>query len=164
NGGLFVKYIFSFLKPYKLMIIVAYSFTLIELMTELLLPFFLGKMINDGVVSKDINNIIMWGSIMISLAFLAFISVIFNSFFAAYTSTSFAYDLREKLFTKIQSFSFKNLNAHPTSSLMTRFTNDVRQVQGTRSEERRVGKECRSRWAPSEENKKVRVIDIDVYS
>ncbi|HLR02827.1 MAG TPA: ABC transporter ATP-binding protein [Virgibacillus sp.] len=126
-----MKYIFSFLKPYKLMIIVAYSFTLIELMTELLLPFFLGKMINDGVVSKDINNIIMWGSIMISLAFLAFISGIFNSFFAAHTSTSFAYDLREKLFTKIQSFSFKNLNAHPTSSLMTRFTNDVRQVQGT---------------------------------
>src|SRR5699024_3389345 len=106
-------------------------FNIVELMTELLLPFFLGKMINDGVVTKDIDNIVMWGSIMISLAFLAFISGIFNSFFAAHTSTSFAYDIREKLFTKIQSFSFKNLSMHPTSSLMTRFTNDVRQVQGT---------------------------------
>ncbi|HLQ71153.1 MAG TPA: ABC transporter ATP-binding protein [Bacillota bacterium] len=126
-----MKYIFSFLKPYKLMIVAAYSFTIIELMTELLLPFFLGKMINDGVVTKDISNIVMWGSIMISLAFLAFISGVFNSFFAAHTSSSFAYDIREKLFTKIQSFSFKNLSQHPTSSLMTRFTNDVRQIQGT---------------------------------
>lgn len=126
-----MKYIFSFLKPYKLMIVFAYSFTIIELMTELLLPFFLGKMINDGVVTENVDNIIMWGSIMISLAFLAFISGIFNSFFAAHTSTSFAYDIREKLFTKIQSFSFKNLSQHPTSSLMTRFTNDVRQVQNT---------------------------------
>lgn len=126
-----MKRILSFLKPYKLPITIAYSLTFIELVTELLLPFFLGKMINEGVQGQDLNNIIMWGSIMIGLAFLAFIAGIINSFYASHTSNSFAYDLREELFRKIQSFSFTNLNKFPTSALVTRFTNDIRQIQNT---------------------------------
>ncbi|SDQ89433.1 ABC transporter ATP-binding protein [Virgibacillus salinus] len=126
-----MKNVFSFLKPYKIPISVAYSLTIIELMVELLLPFFLGKMINDGVMNKDMDTIMMWGFIMIGLAFTAFIAGILNSFFASHTSLGFAYDVREKLFHKIQSFSFANLNQYPTSGLVTRFTNDVRQLQNT---------------------------------
>jgi len=126
-----LKNIFAFLKPYKLHIIIAYALTLIELGVELLLPFFLGKMINDGVVTQDINNIVMWGSIMIGLAFIAFTAVILNSFYASHVSLGFAYDIREKLFNKIQRFSFANLNQYPTTGLVTRFTNDVRQIQNT---------------------------------
>src|SRR5699024_2317435 len=59
------------------------------------------------------------------------IAGIINSYFASHVSVSFAYDLREKLFEKIQSFSFKHLQRFPTSSIVTRFTNDVRQVQQT---------------------------------
>ncbi|MFZ3577957.1 ABC transporter ATP-binding protein [Virgibacillus sp. DJP39] len=126
-----MKQILSFLKPYKLPIWVAYTFTMIELATELLLPFFLGMMINEGVMNKDIGNIVMWGSIMIGLAFAAFFAGIFNSFYASHTSYGFGYDIREKLFKKVQEFSFRNLNQYPTSVLMTRFTNDVRQMQNT---------------------------------
>lgn len=126
-----MKNVFSFLNPYKIPISVAYSLTMIELMVELLLPFFLGKMINDGVMNKDMDTIMMWGFIMIGLAFTAFIAGIFNSFYASHTSLGFAYDVREKLFHKIQSFSFANLNQYPTSGLVTRFTNDVRQLQNT---------------------------------
>jgi len=126
-----VKKIFSFLKPYRLPIVVAYSLTFVELAVELMLPFFLGKMINSGVGNQDMNAIIMWGSIMIGLAFIAFISGILNSFYASHTSNGFAYDIREELFKKIQSFSFANLNEYPTSSLVTRFTNDIRQIQNT---------------------------------
>ena len=126
-----MRHVFSFLKPYKLAIIVAYALTFVELTVELLLPFFLGKMINEGVEGQDLNNIIMWGSIMIGLALLSFCSGISNSYFASHTSNGFAYDIREKLFNKIQTFSFSNLNDYPTSGLVTRFTNDVRQVQET---------------------------------
>src|SRR5690625_3404329 len=111
--------------------VIAYSCMLVELIVDLLLPLFLGKMINDGVVNQDINNIVMWGGIMIGLAFTAFIVGIFNSFFASHVSFGFAYDIREKLFNKIQQFSFANLNQYPTSGLVTRFTNDVRQIQNT---------------------------------
>lgn len=126
-----MKKVFSFLKPYKLHIIIAYSLTFIELATELLLPLFLGLMINEGVTNNNLSNIIMWGSIMIGLAFLSFIAGILNSFFASHTSNSFSYDIRQKLFEKIQSFSFTNLDQYPTSGLVTRFTNDVRQVRDT---------------------------------
>src|SRR5690625_4982014 len=126
-----MKHVFSFLKPYKIPITVAYALTFIELIVELLLPFFLGKMINDGVVNQNLDNIVMWGSIMIGMAFIAFIAGIFNSFYASHVSFGFAYDIREKMFNKIQRFSFANLNQYPTSGLVTRFTNDVRQVQNT---------------------------------
>lgn len=126
-----MKKVFSFLKPYKLSIFIAYSLTFIELTTELLLPFFLGKMINQGVKGEDLNTIIMWGSIMLGLAFISFIAGIINSFYASHTSSGFAYDIRERLFEKIQEFSFTNLDQFPTSALVTRFTNDVRQVQNT---------------------------------
>lgn len=126
-----MRKVFSFLKPYKISITLAYSLTLVELVTELLLPFFLGLMINEGVTNKDIDNIIMWGSIMIGLSLLSFVCGIINSFYASHTSTAFAYDIRKKLFDKIQTFSFMNLNKYPTSALVTRFTNDVRQVQNT---------------------------------
>ncbi|ASK60737.1 ABC transporter ATP-binding protein [Virgibacillus phasianinus] len=126
-----MKRVFSFLRPYKLPIVVAYSLTMIELATELLLPFFLGLMINQGVVNQDIGNIVMWGSIMIGLAFLALFAGVINSFYASHTSYGFGYDIRERLFEKVQEFSFRNLNQYPTSVLMTRFTNDVRQLQNT---------------------------------
>lgn len=126
-----MRNILSYLKPYKIAIIIAYTMTLIELSVELLLPFFLGKMIDSGVMNKDLHPIIVWGSIMIGLALLSFFAGIINSFFASHTSWSFAYDVRKKLFQKIQRFSFANLKQYPTSRLVTRFTNDVRQVQNT---------------------------------
>lgn len=126
-----MRKVLSFLKPYKLAIIVAYALTFVELTVELLLPFFLGKMINEGVEAQNLNNIIMWGSIMIGLAFVSFTSGLTNTFYASHVSNGFAYDIREKLFGKVQTFSFSNLDDYPTSGLVTRFTNDVRQVQQT---------------------------------
>ncbi|WP_174612824.1 ABC transporter ATP-binding protein [Virgibacillus ihumii] len=124
-----MRNVLSYLKPYKLPVAAAYSLMFIELLVELLLPFFLGKMINQGVLNKDLDNIIMWGSIMIAMAMTAFIAGIINSFFAAHTTFNFSYDLREKLFEKIQGFSFADLNLYPASGLVTRFSNDIRQLQ-----------------------------------
>src|SRR5699024_10404897 len=73
----------------------------------------------------------MWGMIINVLTNLALIACILNTFYASHTSNSFAYEIRQKLFQKIQSFSFNHLNLYPTSALMTRFTNDIRQIQNT---------------------------------
>src|SRR5699024_211271 len=126
-----LKNVLAFLKPYKLPIIIAYSITLIELSVELVLPFFLGKMINDGVVNQDLNNIIMWGSIMIALAFTSLIAGIFNSFYASHVTYLFVSDLRDTLIEKIQNFAYADFNKFPVSRLVKRFTNDVRQIQST---------------------------------
>lgn len=126
-----MRNVFSFLYPYKLPSIIAFSLMLIELAVELLLPLFLGLMINEGVVNQDIQNIVFWGSVMIGLALLSLLAGVLNSFLSSHVSFSYAYDLRKKLFAKIQSFSYANLNKYPTSSLVTRFTNDIRQIQNT---------------------------------
>lgn len=126
-----MRKVFTYLKPYKISVSIALVLTLIELVIELLLPLFLGIMINEGVVNQDMDNVIMWGSIMIGLSLFSFSCGILNSFYASHASTAFAYDIRKDLFDKIQTFSFANLNKYPTSALVTRFTNDVRQVQNT---------------------------------
>lgn len=73
-----MKTILSFLKPYKLQIIIAYTFTFIELVAELLFPFFLGVMINEGIMQNQPDRIIMWGSIMLAVTVIAFLAGICN--------------------------------------------------------------------------------------
>lgn len=124
-----MRIILQFLKPYKLQIIVAYAFTLTELIAELLFPLFLGIMINEGINAGRMDKIVMWGSIMLFISIISFVSGIFNSYFSSHVGNATSYDIREKLFAKLQRFSFDILNFYPTSMVVTRFTNDVRQIQ-----------------------------------
>ncbi|WP_424475041.1 ABC transporter ATP-binding protein [Oceanobacillus kimchii] len=126
-----MRNVFSFIKPYKVPSIVAFLLMLVELAVELLLPLFLGFMINQGIENQDLGNIGFWGGIMIGLALLSLVSGIINSFISSHVSFAYGYDIRQKLFEKIQDFSFANLNQYPTSALVTRFTNDIRQIQNT---------------------------------
>lgn len=102
---------------------------LVELTVELTQPLLIRKIIDDGIVEKDSHTIWLWGSIMMLLALLAFLAGISNSFFAGYAAQNFAYDLRNALFQKIQSFTMTTFLRFPSASLITRLTNDVSQVQ-----------------------------------
>ncbi|RPF53198.1 ABC transporter ATP-binding protein [Aquisalibacillus elongatus] len=124
-----MKYVARFLKPYYFQMAIAWFLMLTELAVELMLPFFLGKMIDEGIQTQELDTIIFWGSIMVGLAILSFAAGIINSFFSAHVTFKFGYDMRQRLFEKVQAFSFKNLNEYPTSSLVTRFTNDIRMIQ-----------------------------------
>lgn len=117
------------LKPYQLPVYIAFALTFLELAAELLFPFFLGIVINKGIMADSIENIVFWGSIMIAITFITFITGLINSYYSAHVSSAYAFDVRELLFDKIQRFSFELLSKFPTSLLVTNFTNDVRQVQ-----------------------------------
>ncbi|RFB18790.1 ABC transporter ATP-binding protein [Bacillus sp. HNG] len=121
----------AYLKPYRLAISVALGLTFVELAVELLQPLLIAKVIDDGILQKDLSVVLKWGGIMVGISLLAFISGITNSFFASHTSQGFAFDVRKELFGKIQSFSFANLQKFDTASLITRMTNDVTQIQNT---------------------------------
>lgn len=69
-----LKKILSHLKPYRLHMIVAWSLMLIELAVELMLPFFLGKMIDEGIVTQNMDTVIKWGVLMLVLAAFSFIA------------------------------------------------------------------------------------------
>jgi ATP-binding cassette, subfamily B, multidrug efflux pump len=110
---------------------IAWTLMLVELAVELLNPLFMAKIIDQGIMKENLDVVLLWGGIMVGMSFLSFISGVTNSFFAAHTSQGFGYDVRESLYKKIQSFSFASFNKLPTSSLITRMTNDVRQLQNT---------------------------------
>jgi ATP-binding cassette, subfamily B, multidrug efflux pump len=123
--------VIDFLKPYRLAMGVAWTLMLVELTVELLNPLFMAKIIDQGIMKEDLDVVLLWGGIMVGMSFLSFISGVVNSFFAAHTSQGFGYDVRESLYKKIQSFSYASFNKLPSSSLITRMTNDVRQLQNT---------------------------------
>ncbi|MBO2537272.1 ABC transporter ATP-binding protein [Rummeliibacillus suwonensis] len=124
-----MKTIFQYIKTYKISASIAFMLMLVELTVELTQPLLIRKIIDDGIVEKDSHTIWLWGSIMMLLALLAFLAGISNSFFAGYAAQNFAYDLRNALFQKIQSFTMTTFLRFPSASLITRLTNDVSQVQ-----------------------------------
>ncbi|WP_100406331.1 ABC transporter ATP-binding protein [Bacillus solitudinis] len=126
-----MKKVISFLKPYRFLIWVALILMFLELVVELIQPLLLAKIIDDGILARDLNVVIKWGLLMLGLSFIAFISGIINSFYAADVSQSTGYDIRSSLYKKIQTFSFSSLERFATSSLITRMTNDVTQIQNT---------------------------------
>ncbi|MFS0636435.1 ABC transporter ATP-binding protein [Mesobacillus foraminis] len=123
--------VFSFLKSYRMAMGAALALMLVELAVELGQPLLMAKIIDEGIAQNDFQTVVHLGVIMLGISLLAFISGITNSFFAAYASQNFGFDIRKSLFTKVQAFSFANFNKFPASSLITRMTNDVNQLQMT---------------------------------
>ncbi|MBA2870539.1 ATP-binding cassette subfamily B protein [Anoxybacillus calidus] len=123
--------VLSYLKPYAKWMILAWGLMLVELAVELWHPWLMAKIIDDGILKNDFSVVWKWGGIMLGTSFIAFVAGIANSFTAAHVGQNFGFALRNRLFEKVQSFSFSNLNQFPTSSLITRMTNDVTQIQNT---------------------------------
>ncbi|MFD0050428.1 ABC transporter ATP-binding protein [Actinomycetes bacterium NPDC127524] len=126
-----MKKIFSFLRPYRIPMGFAVILMLVELGVELLQPLLMAKIIDEGILKKDLSVVMLWGMVIVGVSLFAFAGGIINSFTASHVSQSFGYDIRKQLFEKVQSFSFTNLTKFPTSSLITRMTNDVTVLQNT---------------------------------
>lgn len=124
-----MKVIFSYVKPYKWTAVIALCLMLMELFVELIQPLIMAKIIDDGVRAQNQQMIIQWGAVLLILSFIAFLAGVINSYFSSHTAQSFAFDLRNALFEKIQSFTLANYQKFSTASLITRLTNDVTQVQ-----------------------------------
>jgi len=119
----------SFLKKYRFAVTVAILMMLFELMVELLQPYVISKIIDHGIGERNVEVILLWGGVLIGCTIAAFAAGILSSFYAAYVSQNFGFDVRETLYSKVQSFSFANFNRFPESSLITRLTNDVMYLQ-----------------------------------
>ncbi|WP_427181352.1 ABC transporter ATP-binding protein [Paenibacillus sp. TC-CSREp1] len=123
--------LFVHLKKYRVAAIAALVMMLIELTVELAQPYLISKIIDNGIQQGDLNVVWMWGGVLVVSALIAFAAGIASSFFASHASLGFGYDLREKLYEKMQTFSYAVFNRFATSSLITRLTGDVTQVQDT---------------------------------
>lgn len=123
--------IFSFLKKYRVAAVAALIMMLIELAVELSQPVLISKIIDQGIKEQNASIVWMWGGVLLGSTAIAFTAGILSSFFAAHASQGFAFDLRDKLYEKVQSFTYAVFNRFATSSLITRLTGDVTQLQDT---------------------------------
>ncbi|MEK3836961.1 MULTISPECIES: ABC transporter ATP-binding protein [unclassified Paenibacillus] len=126
-----MKLMLTFLKKYRVAAIAALVMMLIELAVELSQPLLISKIIDDGIRQQDTAVVWLWGGVLVGSAAVAFLAGILSSFFASHVSQGFAFDLRDKLYEKVQSFSYDIFSRFPTSSLITRLTGDVTQIQDT---------------------------------
>ncbi|OKP95773.1 ABC transporter ATP-binding protein [Paenibacillus sp. P46E] len=123
--------IFSYLNKYRVAAIAALVMMVIELAVELSQPLLISKIIDDGIREQDNRVVWLWGGVLVVSAVVAFIAGVLSSFFASHASQGFAFDLRDKLYEKVQSFAYAVFSRFPTSSLITRLTADVSQLQDT---------------------------------
>ena len=114
---------------YALWIVLALGFLTCEAVCELELPSYMSSIISDGIMSSDLTEVLRIGGIMLAIALASCCSSIIVSFLASRVGAGMSRDLRADIFDKVLSFSSKEYNAFSVSSLITRSTNDITQIQ-----------------------------------
>jgi len=104
-------------------------FTTLEVVMGVLIPYVTAWIIDRGIMQGNMNNVYLYGGIMIVMAALSMTFGIFSGKFSALASSGFAYNLRDAMFKNIQTFSFANIDKYSTAGLITRMTTDVSNLQ-----------------------------------
>ena len=126
-----IKPLLKSVRQYKKPSVITPFFMALEALCECLIPFFMAQMINQDALAQEgaMAHILTYGGILILLACFSIMSGVLAGQFAATASCGFASNLRHDLFYKVQKFSFANVDEFSTSSLVTRLTTDVTNVQ-----------------------------------
>lgn len=124
-----MKKLLVFLKGYIPQTILAPLFKLLEASFELIVPLVIASIIDVGIAGGDKVYILGRCAVLVMLALVGMVAAITAQYFAARAATGFGRGLRHSLYEKIQSLSFSELDTLGTSTLITRMTNDVNQVQ-----------------------------------
>jgi len=130
-----LKKLFSNLGEFKKSALISPIFIGIEVVFEMLIPTLMAVIIDDGLNGNngngDMKFIVIMGLATFGVAMLSLFCGIRASKYASYASAGFSKNLRKRLFSKIQSFSFTNIDKFSTAGLITRFTTDVNNIQNS---------------------------------
>ncbi len=118
-------------KKYKLCTILSPITMIGEVGLEVAIPYIMAKIIDVGIANHDLAYTAKAGFLMVGAALLSMCCGVLSGRFAAVASQGFGANLRGRLFNKVQSFSFGNVDKFSTASLVTRLTTDVTNVQNT---------------------------------
>ena len=124
-----IKTLAKSIREYKIASVITPIFIVCEVILEVLIPYLMASLIDNGVDKGDMDYIWKMGLV---LALVALISLLFSGLagkYAAVASAGFAKNLRHDMFYKIQTYSFANIDKFSASSLVTRMTTDVTNVQ-----------------------------------
>lgn len=126
-------------KEYKKDVFLTPVFMLLEVAMEMVIPLLMASIIDDGVEAGNLRHILMIGCWMVLSACIGLFAGIEGGKYGARASTGFAKNLRESLFRNIQTFSFANIDKFSQSSLITRLTTDVSNLQNAFQMVLRIG-------------------------
>ncbi len=118
-----------YLRNYKKETVLAPLFKLLEASFELLVPLVMAAVIDNGIANNDKPYVVRMCLIMVALGIIGLVCSITAQYFSAKAATGFATELRKSLFAHIQNFSYTKMDTIGTSTLITRMTSDVNQVQ-----------------------------------
>lgn len=121
--------LYRFLKPYTAMVLGVFFFVALQTLGDLYLPTLMSNIINEGVMQGDTNKIFRIGGTMLLVAGAGVICSIIASLLSAQTSMGLGTILRDKVFERVESFSLHEFDKIGTSTLITRTTNDINQIQ-----------------------------------
>ena len=124
-----IKKLASYIKEYKKASILTPIFVVLEVVMEVIIPLLMSKIIDVGIPNSDIKYIMEIGILLTLSAIMSLAFGMLSGRFAAKASSGFAKNLRKGMFYKIQNFSFEDIDKFSTSSLITRLTTDVTNVQ-----------------------------------
>lgn len=126
-----IKKLAGCIREYKIQTILSPLFIALEVLIEVIIPFITAKLIDSIEMKSDISVIAKFGGILVALAMMSLACGALSGHFCAVASSGFAKNLRHDLFYKVQSYSFSNIDKFSTSSLVTRLTTDVTNVQNS---------------------------------
>jgi len=124
-----IRTLLNEVKEYKRASIATPLFMILEVLMEMMIPFLMASIIDDGVNAGDLRHIYKVGGIMVAAAAIGLFAGIAGGRYGAKASAGLAKNLRETMFNHIQTFSFANIDKYSTAGLVTRLTTDVTNVQ-----------------------------------
>lgn len=124
-----IKKLASYVKEYKKDAILTPIFVIFEVIMEIIIPYLMAKIIDIGIQNSDVKYILKIGIFLIVSAILSLTFGMLSGRFASKASSGYAKNLRKAMFNKIQTYAFENIDKFSTSSLITRLTTDVTNVQ-----------------------------------
>lgn len=124
-----LKVIFDNLGEYKKYALLSPFFVLLEVLMNAAIPFFMTKIIDEGILKNSSENIIHYGLILFVLAGISLATGIISGYLATKASSGLAKNMRYSMFQNITNFSFENMDKFKRGTLITRMTTDVQMVQ-----------------------------------
>lgn len=124
-----MKKYWQILRKYKVSLAISPFLVLISALSETIQPLFMSKIIDNGVMARDLSVVLQVGAYMVGVSVLGLIISIANIYVSSRASIGFGTDLRTSLFHKIQQLSFTEIDRFNSASLITRLTNDISKIQ-----------------------------------
>ncbi|MGI6538853.1 MAG: ABC transporter ATP-binding protein [Caldicoprobacterales bacterium] len=124
-----MKLMLSYIRRHIGKFLTALLFLSMETAADLLQPTYMSFIVDNGVKAKDTGKILEYGAIMLAIAAMGALGAVMRNIYATKTSQQIGKEMRLDIYKKIQTLSFENIDRLQPSSIITRITNDVTQIQ-----------------------------------